>query len=371
MTPRVATLAALALSLSLASSSIAAPVRPGRSVSLDVARRAPAFTIPAEAWRSLHRVELPSPCAQPAALLPDGTLAVALDAPPALAFVSRGGDVVATVRLPARVTRPLSVGRDGRVFVTAGRSLLTVAPDATIRALVEVLDASASSAFVRDDGSAVVVTTPNHRAIEFVSLTPEGDVARVVTAPASMLSSPSRLSDDRVAAATSDALITLDARDEVRASPAPPGVRQVASEGETLAFTTDAALLLADRRGAVRTSVPLGGAPAWLDAIGGGRFAVSLVQPNAPCELWIIEARGDVAARLPIPRETRPPAVDSTGALLVTSRSGELVAIDDGGTERWRVTTHETLRPPAVPLPRGGVAVTTEGSALLILDDTP
>lgn len=369
MTPRVATLAALAVSL--ASSSIAAPVRPGRTAPLDVARRAPAFTIPAEAWRSLHRVDLPSPCAQPAALLPDGTLAVALDAPPALAFVARGGDVVATVRLPARVTRPLSVGRDGRVFVTAGRSLLTVAPDATIRSLVEVLDASASSAFVRDDGSAVVVTTPNHSAMEFVRLTPEGDLSRVVTARGAMLSSPSRLADDRVATTTSDALVTLDARDDVQTAPAPPGVRQVASEGETLALTTDAAVLLADLRGAVRTSVPLRGAPAWLDAIGAGRFAVSLVLPNAPCELWIIEARGDVAARLPIPRETRPPSVDARGALLVASRGGELLAIDADGTERWRVTTHETLRPPAVPLPRGGVAITTEGSALLILDDTP
>lgn len=366
---RLAALASIAASL--AASSIASPVRPGRSVTLDAARRAPAFTLPRAPWSSLHRVDLPSPCAQPAALLPDGTLAVALDAPSALAFVSRGGDVVATVRLPARVTRPLSVGRDGRVFVTAGRALLTVAPDATIRSHVEVLDPSASSAFVRDDGSAVVVATPNQRAIEFVHLSPEGDVARVASATGAMLSAPSRLSDDRVAATTSSDLITLDARDVVDAAPAPPGVRHVASQDATLALTTDAALLLADLRGAVRTSVPLRGAPAWLDAIGAGRFAVSLVVPNALCELWIVEARGDVVARLPIPHETRPPTVDSTGAMVVASRGGALIAVNYDGTERWRVTTHETLRPPAVALPRGGVAITTEGSALLILDDTP
>jgi hypothetical protein len=359
------------LVVAMASRALAAPVFARRTVTLDTARRTPAFTLPQTAWRSMHRVDLPSPCAQPAALLPDGTIAVALDAPPALAFVSRNGDVVASVRLPARVTRPLAVGRDGRVFVTAGRSLMTVAPDATIRSLVEVTDASASSAFVRDDGTAIVVTTPNHRAIEFVSLTPEGDAARVVGRAGSMLSMPSWLADDRVATTTSDTLVTVDARDVVEAVPCPAGVRQVASQGSTLALTTDSALLLADLRGTVRASVPLGGAPTWLDAIGAGRFAVALVMPNAPCELWIIASGGDVVARVPVPHETRPPSVDVTGAMLVASRSGELVAVRYEGVERWRITTHETLRPPAIPLPRGGVAIATEGNALLLLDEAP
>lgn len=360
-----------ALALSLASAVSAAPVRPGRSAELDVARRAPGATLPARAWPSLHRVSLPSACAQPAALLADGAIAVALDAPPTLTFVARGGDVVSTVRLPSRVTRPLSVGRDGRVFVTAGRSLLTAAPDASVRSLVEVVDPTASQAFVRDDGSAIVVLTPNHRAIEFVHLTPEGDAARVITASGSMLSTPSWLSGDRVAATTSDTLVTLGDDDVVRSTPAPPAVRFVASQGEGLAFATDAALLLANGRGAVHTSVPLRGAPTWLAAVGDGRYAVALVNSNAPCELWLVESSGSVTARVVIPHETRPPAVDVDGAMLLAARSGELIALNRDGSERWRTVTRETLRPPAVALPRGGAAICTEGSELLIIDDTP
>jgi hypothetical protein len=115
----------------------------------------------------------------------------------------------------------------------------------------------------------------------------------------------------------------------------------------------------------------LRGRAAWVAGVDGGRFAVALEIPNASAEVWIIERDGSVSSRTPTASETRAPLVDSTGALLLAARNGDVVAIDGDGRERWRLSMHETLRPPAAPLPRGGVAIATEGNALLIVDDAP
>ena len=212
------------------------------------------------------------------------------------------------------------------------------------------------------------------------SMVPIGDVATTADAAAahrlvvrgavgSIRLSPA--ADDRVAVTTADQVVTFDANGVVSTGPCPSGTRYLAAVGGSLALVTDSALMLADARGAVRSSTPLRGAPEWLASVGADRVAAALVAPNAPSEMWLFDRGGAVTTRLPIPHNTAPPTVDAAGSMLLASRGGELVAVGADGAERWRVTTHETLRPPAVALPRGGVAIATEGSALLILDDTP
>lgn len=348
----------------------AVTVRPGHVAIVDAPRGVSPFRLPAQPWRALRRVELPSPCAQPAVLLPDGTVAVGLDAPPGIAFITRGGDAVTSVRLPARISQPLAVGLDGRLFVTAGRAVLTVAPDGTVRAVAEFTGHAETPAYVRSDGSAVVITTPNARSLEFVSLSAVGDVARVSTVQTA-LNAAAVFDDDRVAAVNAAQLFTVDLRGRIATLPAPPGVRHLASQGGTLAFATESELLLADPQARVHTAVPLRGRAAWVAGVDGGRFAVALEIPNASAEVWIIERDGSVSSRTPTASETRAPLVDTTGALLLAARNGDVVAIDGDGRERWRLSMHETLRPPAAPLPRGGVAIATEGNALLIVDDAP
>ena len=105
----------------------------------------------------------------------------------------------------------------------------------------------------------------------------------------------------------------------------------------------------------------------WLRALPGTRVAVALA--GTVPQLHVYGVDGTLAARAALPVGTSDLLVDPSGAMLVPSRGGELVAYDRDGAERWRLSLRETLRTPAAALPRGGVALATEGDQVLLITD--
>jgi len=299
--------------------------------------------------------------------LPSGELAVGLEAPPALAFIAPGGDRVRVTPLERRITQPLAVGRDGRVWVVADRYVFTVAPDGTVRSSTGLTGRIEDAAFVRPDGTAVVFAGATASVTEFVTFSPEGDPVGVRAAGVRPLADRVLLPDGRVLTAGERTLVSIDARDVVTRAAAVPALRRFAPLGDGVAMATDRALLLADRDGVPRRRVELPDAPLWLAPFGDGRVGVAL--PGTVPQLWVVDVGGAVVARAPIPPGSAAPLVDPTGAALVPARGGDLVCVDRDGAERWRVATRETLRPPLAALPRGGVAIATEGPQVLLLRD--
>jgi len=359
----------LAALLALAAPALATPARADRATSLARSRAALTLALPAHPWSAVERVELPSPCATPVVALPTGELAVGLEAPPALAFIAPDGERVRVTPLERRITQPLAVGRDGRVWVVADRYVFTVAPDGTARSSADVTGRIEDAAFVRADGTAVVFAGATASGTEFVTFSPEGDPVGVRAAGVRPLADRVLLDDGRVLTAGERSLVSLDARDVVTRAAAVPDLRRFAPLGDGVAMATDRALLFADRDGVIQRRLDLPEAPLWLAPFGDRRVGLAL--PGSVPQLWIVGADGAVAARAPIPPGSGAPLVDPTGAALVPTRGGDLVCVDRDGAERWRVTVRETLRPPAVALPRGGVAIATEGSQVLLLRDGP
>jgi hypothetical protein len=360
-------LVALAALVAVASTAAATPAGVRRTVSLARAREGLPVALPANPWTAVRRVELPSPCATPVVALPHGELVVGLEAPPALAFLSSDGDHVRVVPLQRRITQPLAVGRDGRVWVVADRFVFTLAPDGTVRSSAELLSRIDGPAIVRADGSAVVLSGTPQAPHEFFVLSPAGDPVGVRSSGARNLSESTLLGDGRLLTAGERALVSLSARDVVTRIATVPEVRRLAPLGEGVAMTTERALLLADRDAVVQRRVDLPDTVLWLAPYGVGR--VGLAVAGAVPQLWVVTADGTVTARAPLPPGSSAPLVDPTGAALVPARGGDVLCVDRDGAERWRLTLHETLRPPAVPLPRGGVAIATEGAQVLLLRD--
>lgn len=362
-------LSLLAALATLAAPALATPARAGRSLALGRHRGGLAVPLPGHPWPAVQRVGLPSPTATPAVALPGGEIAVGLEAPPGLALIAPEGDRVRVVALPRRITQPLAVARDGRVWVVADRFVFTVAPDGTVRSTAELLGRVEGPALVRADGSAVVVGGSNAASNEFTLLSPEGDPVGVratgVRGPAEHV----LLRDDRVVCADDRAMVFLDGRGALTRAATTPGLRHFAPLGAGLAMTTERALLLTDGAAVVARRVELPGAPLWLAPLDDRRVGVAL--PGAVPQLWVVDDRGAVTARSPLPHGSAAPLVDPTGAALVPSRGGDILCLDRDGAERWRLTVDDALRPPAVPLPRGGVAIATEGSQVLLLRDGP
>lgn len=369
MSPRGLVAAACAAALALAGlRSPATPARPERTslVPAPVAARA----IPAAAWQGVRRIELPALCATPAVALRDDTLAVGLEARPGVAFVAREGQVITTARVDSRIAQPLAAGGD-RVLVVAGLRVLVVSPDGVVRNAPSFDMPPRAPPVQRPDGTFVVVGAQaggRGELIELSALTPEGDLAARRTSTLAMLTAPALLSDGRVAVGTSSTLEVIDADNRLSRIPVVPGLRHVASRADgSMAMATSANLLLADTQGVVRARAPLPAAPTWIAALSGGRVAVATVTP----ELLVFQRDGSLASRTQIPHDTAAPCEDPSGALLLASRGGEVIAVERDGAERWRVSLHELVRPPAVLLGRGGAAISTESNALLLLTDSP
>ena len=360
----------LAASLLLLTAPAAAvPARAGRAVALARAAEVAPVPFPAHAWSAMQRVELPSPCATPAVTLPDGTVAVGLEAPPAVAFVGRDGQRIALARLERRITQPLAVGRDGRVWVVADRFVFTVAPDGTVRSAAELYGRVEGPATVRADGSAVVVGGSNRASVEYTLLSPEGDPVGVRAPGPVTLSDRAVLADGRIAASDGRALVFLDEHGGLTRAATVPDLRHLAPLGAGLAMAGDRALFLTTPEGSVARRLDLPDAPLWLAPLGPRRVGVALAGTTP--QLWIVDAAGDLAARAPLPHGAGAPLVDPAGAALIPARGGDVVCVAPDGAERWRLTVAEALRPPATPLPRGGVAIATEGSGLLLFGDGP
>ncbi len=349
----------------------AVPLRADRTLSLHRAGTT-ALRLPAAPWSSLHRIALGATTAHAPAVLPDGTLAVLLDAPPRVAFVDSRGDSVRTVPLPARATRTASVGADGRLLVTLGRAVHTLAPDGTARALAELNDHPDASPWVRADGSSVVLTTPNDRTVQLATLTPRGDLATAVMLPGQQYTASAHaLLDDALLVATSTRVIRIDRDDRITSVPSPGVVTTITARRAGFAMTVAGALLFADASGVVRARHALPGDAVWTVTLPDDRVVALCRIANAPSRVvYATPAALHESAAL-LPPDASAGLVDATGALLVPSRRGEVVALDGDGAERWRLSIHDTLRGDVVALPRGGVALATAGDDLLVLDDVP
>lgn len=372
------TIAPVTLALAVALAPVgAARATPGRRVRgeayVRVDSRAPSgndvrfvTTLPPRPWETLRRVDLPAPTVTRALRLPDGSVVVGL-INSNLVYVSPTGNTLGTVRADGRLTERVAVGADGMVYaVTHNWSLQSFAPDLSARATWTLPSGVEGSPLVRRDGSVVALTRTGAGAGEVTVLSPGGDPRFVRPLLGAQLTGASLLPDDTVAVGLSGVLALLGPDDVLRRVAIPPGVRHIgATDDGGIFLTTDAQVLFANARGSVRTSAGIPQAPLWAAAIGRGRLAVALLGP--PHEMWIFDANGTVLARVAVPSESSPPLVDPTGAMLIVSRGGDVVAFEADGAERWRIALHQNVRLPAAPLSQHGVALATEGSTLVYL----
>jgi outer membrane protein assembly factor BamB len=253
--------------------------------------------------------------------------------------------------------------------VVADRFVFTFAPDGTVRSSVELLGRVEGPVMVRSDGSAVVVGGATRTSVEYTLLSSTGDPVGVRAPGAIMTFERAHLADDRIAATDGRALVFLDLRGELTRTATLPNLRHLAPLGAGLAMSTERSLFVADANGVVSSQLTLPDAPLWLAPLGSHRLGVAL--PGSLPQLWIIDHHGVVTARVRVPPSTSSPLVDPTGAVLLASRAGTVVCLAPDGNERWRLTTTDVLRPPAAPLPRGGVAFATEGTSLLLFTEGP
>lgn len=320
--------------------------------------------LPPAAWNRMEPVALPGTPVTPCLGTADGGCVVGTGAPPGVVFVGADGSIVASSRIDDRAEQPLASGLDGRVYaVTRAASVLTLAPDATVREVAHLPAAALSTPAVLDDGT-VVVFAASVRGGSAHLLAATGERSATVNLRVAVLGHPVAWGG-RAVAATATGLVTVDPAGAVARLPVVPGILSIAA-------LRDGCLALGGTEGLAR-----------LDAR--GRVLATLATPTvewvAPTDgdaLWAQHAGPsprltchgpDLAERwsLPLPSTAHPPGVDERGAGLLCCRDGTVIAVEPDGTERWRLTVGEPLLGAAVRLAGGRFAVAAVRSGLLLL----
>jgi hypothetical protein len=323
-------------------------------------------TLPNQPWRALERIELPSPCATPPLLLPDGTIAVGLQAPSAIAFVSRDHTVVATVRIPSRITHPLAHDARGRVMVVAESRVLTVTPDGGIRSDMGLPSRAIGPATILYDGSATILSANGSRQVEQVHLTPQGNIQSATSVTAGIVTGPIALDDDCIGFFTPRTFVRLQPNGTFEEYPAPENIRFAVFHRDTLAMISTNEIFLGSREASARVAVRLTATPHWISPVGDRRYALTVTTLNATHELWITNDRAEVVSRLVVPNGCTRPLVSQDGRLLVSCQGGDVLAVNQDGTEAWRISLRESIHTPIVALPHGMVIATQSNSLLFV-----
>ncbi len=331
--------------------------------------------IPRTPWTVRARATLRGIAARPAVATDDREIAVVLTSPASLVWVASDGTIARTLRLDDRPSAPIAVGLAGRVYVPVeGRALYVVAPDASLRAIVPLAFAMTTAPIVRADGRVQVLAPPASAASESYSavlhsFAPDGE--RLAMTPihgASLVAAMPALDGDDclwIPSAGRVACMTPSGRrlgggfvaSASRIVPLGSGVLAT-SDGGVVEFRT--------HEGALRGRADIGGELTALTA--GGLDRVLVVRVSAVSEVVSVASDGSVAARVPAPSSpTDAPLADATGAFVVSNRSGEVIAYEPNGTERWRLTVGSAIVQPMTPLPEGGVALCTSSGELVVL----
>lgn len=336
--------------------------RPGR------VRNALSIPLPASPWARVQRVALPGLAITPPLLLDDGTIVVGHASTHGVSWVDDSGNVRRTAALDDRPEGEMALGAEGRIYVaSANRVVYVLAPDGTPRASIDIGLPAYGGPFVREDGSVMLAVNVTPLTGEVITLSASGErmgsqplagqvVARPALGPSNCLWVPLTLG-----------VVCIDDTGRAAREPFGRGGSLIAPAGpDTLAVVRGHELYFYDIRGTSAARVDVGSPVQWLSALPGG--GVALLRIGPPQELWVVLRNGTIVARIAMPLQVlEQPLVDPSGAMLVAARSGELIALESDGSERWRLELRQPLLRSPVALPSGGVAVIGAMGTLLLI----
>lgn len=319
--------------------------------------------IPSVGYDRVQRVALPGIVTSPLTALPRGGYAVAVAATGRVFFLDADGHPQAEAPAEEPLHRPLVVCPNGMIAAASdGANALIgfIAPDGTVRNTQIVRDYVPQSLVARADGTLAALTHPQSAPSELVLLSPDGERAESRTLLGGPEAPPVLDRLGTLWVPFGSLLGSLDARGRWSFTPFVPHVSTlVALDGGGLAAASEGTVLLTDARGRIRTRLDFGGHnPVWLAPLPGGR--VGALKLGTPTEFWMIDAAGHGEARSQLPVGSSPPLLDDTGAMLVVTTDGDLIALNSDGSSRWHMALNEQLRPPAIPLAGGGFVVATQ-----------
>lgn len=350
------------------------PVRVALALSLAArvaAADPPVGTLPASPWPSVEAFPLRGAGVTAPVVLPGARVAVFTRAPPSLVLVDVASGNVRASDLeepPAEHPDGPVVARcDARgrlVYQGAGGTLFRLGLDGRVRA------APALPGIIRGlvelPGGAEVATVERNDQVDFVSLRPDGSVAAVRSVNTSGASPPVLLADGRVAVAITNGVAAYSPSGVVRVIPGVSEARRLVRLGEALMVSTQTETSLLDDDGLPGPPRPLPGrVRSWFAGHDGGALAW------VPPMLVAFDRRGAAVARFNVPVATASVLVDATGAVLLATTAGRIVALESDGRQRWVVDLQRSILPWVTLGPDGDGWVTATNGNLLRLSSRP
>lgn len=317
-----------------------------------------------------QEIALRSPTTTGLVAFSDGTLAVGLASPSAIAFVGSRGESLGVVRVPSTIDRPLLVGPDERLIAASPTELCVIARDVTLRHCSPVFfGLTGTMLSLGSDGLAVL--SNGFRTDPTVTLFDSG------AWPMSTV----RLSRDRedtpgsvtvthggyIAVAQGRSLRLIDRDTAVRSVVTLSVPAALAPLGDDLAYATTDTLVRVALDGTTLATAAITSPPFGLIPIESDRVAV-LSRHGQDISVTVYSARLERIIDLTVHgRETVDVRVVD-GAYIVCSDSGVIVRVGLDGREQWRLELPGVrLRPPALPDQNGGLLVATSRATLLRL----
>jgi len=325
----------------------------------------PRGTLPPAPWTSVDPFPLPGAGVTAPLRLPDGRLAVFTRAPSTLALLDEASGTVRSSPVeepPSDRVAPRCDARGRLVILGAGGTLFRLGLDGRVRVAAQ-LQGELLGVVERPDGSEVAAVS-SHQRVDFVTLRADGSVASVRSLSASPMTTPATLGGGRVAVGVPRGLAVFDPAGTVRLVPSVEGLRHLVSVDRGALAVTATAVFPLDPDGVVAPPRPLPAPTRWWSSSEG---ATALAWVDGPPPAVLRVDRTGAWVRIDAPPFTESAVLDESGAMLLVSRLGRLVALDRDGQERWVVDLRRAIVPRVTLGEHGEAWVTAVDGNLLRL----
>ncbi len=329
----------------------------------------PRRTVPRTPWTTVDPFPLGGAGVTPPLPLPDGRVAVFTRAPSTLTLVDSARGTVRSSPLeepPSDRIAPRCDALGRLVILGGGGTLFRLGYDGRVRGAAQLVG-ELLGVVERADGTEVAVVA-NRQHVDFVSLRTDGTIAAARTFAASPTTAPAALRDGRIAVGVPRGLAVFDPAGTIRLLPGVDGLQHLVSIDDAVFAVTEDAIFPLDASGVAAPPWPLPARTRWWSSSTDGTALAWMDGP--PSAMLRVDLRG-VLQRIVAPPFTEYALRDSSGAFLLASRLGRLVALDPDGSERWVIDLRRAIVPRIVLGADGDAWVTAVDGNLLRLSSPP
>lgn len=349
------------------------PRRAGaRALSLALLARAasaladpPRASLPPTPWTDVDPFPIGGAGVTAPTRLPDGRVAVFTRGPSTLALVDPETGTVRSSPVeepPSDRIAPRCDARGRLVILGAGGTLFRLGLDGRVRVAAQ-LQGELLGVVERPDGTEIAAVS-SHQRVDFVTLRDDGGVASVRSIAASPMTSPVSLGGGRVAVGVPRGLAVFDPAGTVRLVPSVEGLRHLVNVDHAALAVTESAVFPLDADGVAAPPRPLPSPTRWWSS---SAEATALAWIDGPPPALLRVDRLGSWRRIDAPPYAESAVLDASGAMLLASRLGRLVALEADGRERWVVDLRRAIVPRVTLGDRGEAWVTAVGGSVLRL----